>query len=75
MEVFAAFSSVTDALRCSIEIQQEFQQEPKVPLRIGVHVGEIFFEDEKVLGDGVNITSRIQSLGEGKYYIIFQGNI
>ena len=58
------FSSATEALRCAIEMQQKFQHEPKVPLRIGVHVGEIFFEDEKVLGDGVNITSRIQSLGE-----------
>ena len=59
-----AFSSVTAALQCSIEIQQEFRQEPKVPLRIGLHVGEIFFEDAKVLGDGVNIASRIQSLGQ-----------
>jgi TolB-like protein/tetratricopeptide (TPR) repeat protein len=34
-----------------------------VPLRIGLHVGEIFFENGKVLGDGLNIASRIQSLG------------
>jgi len=39
------------------------QSEPKVPLRIGLHVGEIFFEDGKVFGDGVNVASRIQSLG------------
>src|ERR1035438_5909981 len=58
------FSSVTQALRCSIDMQQQFRQDTVVPLRIGLHVGEIFFEDEKVLGDGVNITSRIQSLGE-----------
>ncbi len=58
------FSSTTEALRCAIEMQQQFQYEPKVPLRIGLHVGEIFFEEEKVLGDGVNIASRIQSLGK-----------
>jgi class 3 adenylate cyclase len=40
------------------------QTEPIVPLRIGLHVGEIFFEDRKALGDGVNIASRIQSLGQ-----------
>ena len=34
-----------------------------VPLRIGLHIGEIFFEDGKVFGDGVNVASRIQSLG------------
>jgi adenylate cyclase len=58
-----SFSSATEAMRCAIEMQRQFQQEPKVPLRIGLHVGEIFFEDDKVFGDGVNIASRIQSLG------------
>ncbi len=57
------FQSATEALRCAIEMQQKFQTEPKVPLRIGLHVGEIFFEDGKVFGDGVNVASRIQSLG------------
>src|SRR5215471_6501990 len=38
------FSSATEALRCAIEMQHQFQQEPRVPLRIGLHVGEIFFE-------------------------------
>ncbi|MGH2646524.1 MAG: adenylate/guanylate cyclase domain-containing protein, partial [Ginsengibacter sp.] len=57
------FHSATEALRCAIDIQQQLQQEPKVPLRIGLHVGEIFFDDGKVFGDGVNIASRVQSLG------------
>ena len=57
------FGSATEALRCAIEMQQQFQLEPKVPLRIGLHVGEIFSEDGKVFGDGVNIASRVQSLG------------
>ena len=46
-------------------MQQQLQMEPKVPLRIGLHVGEIFFEEGKVFGDGVNVASRIQSLGVG----------
>src|ERR1039457_5953735 len=57
------FSSATQAVRCAMQIQQKLQNEPKVPLRIGLHVGEIFFEDGKVFGDGVNIASRVQSLG------------
>jgi TolB-like protein/lipoprotein NlpI len=40
------------------------QIESPVPLRIGLHIGEIFFEDGKVFGDGVNVASRIQSLGQ-----------
>ncbi len=58
------FPSVTEALNSAIELQKELQSEPNVPLRIGLHVGEVFFEDEKVLGDGVNVASRIQSLGQ-----------
>jgi adenylate cyclase len=57
------FSSATQAVRCAMEMQQEFQLEPKVPLRMGLHVGEIFFENEKVFGDGVNVASRVQSIG------------
>ena len=58
------FTSVTGALHCALQIQQQLRDEPKVPLRIGLHIGEVLFEDGKVMGDGVNLASRIQSLGE-----------
>ena len=58
------FSSATEAVQCAMEIQQQLQTEPIVPLRIGLHIGEIFFEDGKLFGDGVNLASRIQSLGQ-----------
>jgi adenylate cyclase len=57
------FGSATNAVRCALELQKQFQLDPKVPLRIGLHVGEILLEDGKAFGDGVNIASRIQSLG------------
>ena len=57
------FASSTQAVRCAMEMQRQFQIEPKVPLRIGIHVGEMFMEEGKVFGDGVNVASRIQSLG------------
>src|SRR6476619_3003935 len=56
------FPSATEAVKAAVQIQQQLQQEPKVPLRIGIHVGELFFEETKVMGDSVNIASRIQSL-------------
>ncbi|HEX4375283.1 MAG TPA: adenylate/guanylate cyclase domain-containing protein [Puia sp.] len=59
-----SFPSAMHALQCAVQIQQQLQNDPAVPLRIGLHVGEIFFEGEKVLGDGVNVASRIQSLGQ-----------
>ncbi|MFI5155494.1 MAG: tetratricopeptide repeat protein [Chitinophagales bacterium] len=58
------FSSATDAVNCSLAVQKELKAEPVVPLRIGLHIGEVFFEDKKALGDGVNVASRIQSLGQ-----------
>ena len=57
------FNSAIQAVKCAIEMQQLLRDEPKVSLRIGLHVGEILIEDGKVFGDGVNVASRIQSLG------------
>src|SRR5258705_9684633 len=58
------FPSSTEVVKAAIEIQQQLQTEPAVPLRIGLHLGEIFFEEEKVMGDSINVASRIQSLGQ-----------
>ena len=59
------FSSASEAMHCALEMQMQLQTEPAVPLRIGLHIGEILFENGKILGDGVNIASRIQSIGKG----------
>ena len=64
------FPSATDALNCSLALQKELKNEPAVPLRIGVHIGEVFFEDAKALGDGVNVASRVQSLGQENTILI-----
>jgi len=58
------FPTATEAVKAAAQIQQKLQQDPKVPLRIGIHVGELFFEENKVMGDSVNVASRIQSLGQ-----------
>ena len=64
------FSSATDAVNCSLEVQKDLKTEPVVPLRIGLHIGEVFFEDSKALGDGVNVASRVQSLGQENTILI-----
>ena len=56
------FGSAIESVRCAINIQREMQQEPKIPLRIGIHIGDIVYEDDGVYGDGVNVAARIESL-------------
>jgi TolB-like protein/Tfp pilus assembly protein PilF len=56
------FNSAIEAVDCAIQIQQELQTEPKIPLRIGMHTGDIVYDDEGVYGDGVNVSSRIEGL-------------
>ena len=57
------FESAVEAVHCAIAIQKELRQDPVVPLRIGIHVGDIVFEAEEIYGDGVNLASRVESLG------------
>ena len=59
----ATFSSAAEATQCALSIQTVFQTEPKVPVRIGLHSGEVVFKEGNVFGDAVNIASRIESMG------------
>lgn len=65
------FQSVTDAVKCAVEIQQRMKrrnsdvpQERRIEFRIGINLGDIIFEDEDIFGDGVNIASRIEQLAD-----------
>jgi len=58
----AIFSSAVEAARCAVAIQHELQKEPKIPLRIGLHVADIVYNQEGVYGDGVNVAARIEAL-------------
>jgi len=56
------FGSAIESVNCAVEIQNELLKEPKVPLRIGIHIGDIVYNNEGAYGDGVNIASRVESL-------------
>lgn len=61
----SVFKSALKAATCALDIQKLLQQgDEPVPLRIGIHLGDIVFSDADVYGDGVNIASRIESLGK-----------
>jgi len=58
----STFSSAIDSVHCGIELQLSFLQEPQIPVRIGIHTGDIIFSKDDIIGDGVNVASRIESL-------------
>lgn len=55
----ASFPLASDAVRCAMEIQAEAKDQD-IPLKIGIHQGEMVMAGADVLGDGVNIASRLQ---------------
>ena len=57
------FHNAADAVNCAKEIQEDFRKTPPVPARIGIHLGDIIFEEGNIFGDSVNISSRIESMG------------
>ena len=59
----ASFPTVSDGLLAAMKIQQACSASKELSLRIGIHEGEIIFENNDIYGDAVNISSRIQTLG------------
>ena len=56
------FSSALFAVQCAMEIQQQLRRPPEIPVRIGIHSGDIVYDEEGIYGDGVNVASRVESL-------------
>jgi len=67
--ILACFPSSTEAVVCALAIQKVVG-ELDIPVRIGIHLGDVIFEDKDVLGDGVNIASRIQGVAETNGIVI-----
>ena len=68
--IMASFITVSDAVAAAIKIQESCKTSKDFQLRIGIHQGEVVFEEGDVFGDAVNIASRIQSFAEpGCIYI------
>ena len=58
------FEDPTNAANCAANLQKNFlSATPTTPVRIGLHQGNVGFEDGNAYGDAVNITSRIESFG------------
>src|SRR5882762_3597724 len=75
--VLADFPSAVDAVECALEVQQAIAEEnaqrpegERLRFRIGVHLGDVIVDGDNLLGDGVNIAARLQTLAEpGGIYV------
>jgi adenylate cyclase len=70
--LLAEFASVVAAVQCSVSIQEELAArnadlpgDRRMEFRIGVNLGELLVEGDRIYGDGVNIAARVQELAEG----------
>ena len=69
--LLAEFASAVDAVNCAVEIQRELAErnaelpyERKMEFRIGVNIGDVIEEKDRIYGDGVNIAARVEGLAE-----------
>ncbi|MDH4204920.1 MAG: tetratricopeptide repeat protein [Desulfobacteraceae bacterium] len=70
--LLAEFVSIVDAVNCAVEIQRELSErnaelseDRKMRFRIGINLGDVVEEGERIYGDGVNIAARMEGLAEG----------
>jgi len=70
--VLAEFASVVDAVESAVEIQKDLEaknaelpENRRMEFRIGINLRDVVEEGERIYGDGVNITARVEGLAEG----------
>lgn len=57
------FTNSTDAVGCAYVLQSKFLKDPVIPLRIGLHMGDVVLKEGNIFGNCVNVASRIESMG------------
>ena len=73
--LIAEFPSVVEAVQCAIEVQQELSatdSENALRYRIGVHLGDVIVDGEDLLGEGVNLAARLQTMAAPGAILISQ---
>ncbi|UCG63691.1 MAG: adenylate/guanylate cyclase domain-containing protein, partial [Deltaproteobacteria bacterium] len=69
--VLAEFASVVDAVQCAVAVQKEFKarnaelpENRRMEFRIGINLGDVIEEEDRIYGDGVNIAARLEALAD-----------
>ncbi len=70
--LMAEFASVLDAVQAAVEIQTDLGiknsalfESGRMQFRIGINMGDVIFDGDRIYGDGINIAARIESMAEG----------
>ena len=66
------FTSVVDATECAVKVQEKLNllnsdlpENKRMEFRIGINIGDVIEDDERIYGDGVNIAARVEGLARG----------
>jgi adenylate cyclase len=75
--LIAEFPSAVEAVQCAIEVQRELGGDDATPggglrFRIGVHLGDVLVDGDDLLGEGVNLAARLQTMAEPGGVLISQ---
>ena len=69
--MLAEFSSVVDAVQCAVAVQNELQtrnaqlpENRRMEFRIGINLGDVIDEEDRIYGDGVNVAARLEALAD-----------
>ena len=69
--LLAEFGSVVDSVQCAVAVQKELEarnselsDDRKMQFRIGINLGDVIQEGDRIYGDGVNIAARLEGLAE-----------
>jgi class 3 adenylate cyclase len=69
--VLAEFASVVEAVRCAVELQEALKtsndalpDQSRMHFRVGVNLGDVVVKNDDLLGDGVNVAARLETLAE-----------
>jgi adenylate cyclase len=69
--ILAEFASVVDGVRCGVEMQRELElknedlpRHRRMEFRVGINLGDVIVDEDRIYGDGVNIAARLEGLAE-----------
>ena len=78
--ILAEFASAVDAVRSAVEMQEELKirnaelpEDRKMEFRVGINLGDVIHEEERIYGDGVNVAARIEGLADAGGICISRG--